>query len=605
MSTTSTHDSTVNSLYLAFYGRPADPAGMKFWAEQLSKANGDIDAIKASFANSEEAKLRFGNDTAADRITEIYQQLFNRDPDAGGLDFWVDAVSKGHASVADVAISVLKGAQGSDQALTALRQRAADSFTAEVEASGSGYGGIAAVEAARVLVRAVMPDATESDIDALVEASATLADVVTDNPEVMEALGTGEELLELLDSEEGGTDPVTLVETLAETARGASGDAHALADLMKGGGMSNLLKVLPEGMSLKDVKALMGKGGLPAALKKMFPDGVPANPGKPGKPGKPTEPDDSDAPTFGFHLGDSDSKLVLEAGADSVTGLGNADTLALKDYSSGAAQATAADYTGDGLAMEGNALSFDGALAAGLYQLSWQADTFTTAGGHLAAGSVLFAGGQDGLFVQEGFAVAKTTAISADLARAGTEQVNEAFIDNGAANASVATGGGHDLVADHGGTLAIVIDRFDSAAADLILGFDSGDDSVELTGAAASAIDANADGQIQWATAGAVEAATEGVSVTIDAQVVMGGTAGMTATLAALNDVLDVSEVGLNGELLVLARDDTAAALFQYVNKDDDGQIDADELTQIAMFADGAPEQADIVLLGAQAAPAP
>ncbi|MEH6437194.1 DUF4214 domain-containing protein [Massilia sp. DD77] len=605
MSTPSTHESTVNSLYLAFYGRPADPAGIKFWAEQLSKADGDIDAIKASFANSEEARVRFGNDTAADRITEIYQQLFNRDPDADGLDFWVNVVSKGHASVADVAISVLKGAQGSDQALTSLRQKAADSFTAEVAAAGSGYGGIAAVEAARVLVRAVTADATASDIDALVEASAQLADVVTDNPEVMDALGTGDELLELFDGEEG-SDPVALVETLAETARGASADAHALASLMKGGGMSNLLKVLPEGMTLKDVKAAMGKGGLPAALKKMFPDGVPANPGKPGKPGKPdepTDPDSEDGVSLGFDLADTPSKLTLTA-ESAVTGLDNADGLALKDYGSGAAQATAVDYTGAGLALEGTTLSFDGALAAGLYQMSWLADTFSTADGHLAAGSALFAGGQDGLFVQEGFSIAKTTAVSGDLARAATEQVNEAFI-GGATAASIATGGGHDVVADHGGTLSIVIDRFDSGAADLILGFDSGDDSIELTGAAATAIDANADGQIQWSAAGEVGATTEGVSVTVDAQVVIGGTAVSAAMLEVLNGKLDVSALALNADLLILAKGDTGAALFQYVNKDDDDQIDADELTQVAMFADGAPGQDDIVLVGTQAAPAP
>ena len=138
MSKPSTHESTVNSFYLAFYGRPADPAGMKYWAEQLSKAGGDINAIKTAFATSEEAQVRFGSDTAAERVTQVYQQLFNREPDAEGKAYWVDVVSKGHASVADVAIAVLGGAQGSDRALSDLRQQAADSFTAEVEASGRG-----------------------------------------------------------------------------------------------------------------------------------------------------------------------------------------------------------------------------------------------------------------------------------------------------------------------------------------------------------------------------------------------------------------------------------------------------------------------------------
>lgn len=593
-----THTSTVTALYLAFYGRPADPAGLAYWAEQLAKADGKVDAIKEFFANSDEAKVRFGSDTAAERVTQIYQQLFNRAPEADGLTYWVDVISKGHASVADVAITILNGARGSDLGLSALRQQAADSFTAQVEASGSAYHGVAAVEAARLLVRAVTPAASKSDVDALVKSTLTLTDVASTAPEVIDAIGSGDELLALLDTEEGSADPVAVVDTLAEAARGASADAHLLASLVKGGGMHNLLKALPAGMSIKDLKATMDKGGLPAALKALNLD-VPARPGKPGKPG--SGEGDTGAATPEFHLADTPDKLVLKTGA--VTALASAAGLALEDIGGGTAKPTAVNYL-DGVAVDGGALVFKSELAAGLYRMSWTADSLQTASGALAAGSAVFAGGQDGVFVQEGFAVAKSTTITGDLARAGTELVNEAFIDDGSAKASITTGGGQDLVADHGGTLAIVYAGFDGAA-DLILGFDSGNDTVVLKGEAAAAVDGNGDGKLQWASSKAVEASAEAVSVTVDAPVMIGNAAALPTTLETLNAALDVSKLAAGGELLILARDSgDAAALFLYVNKDGDGAIDAEELTQVAMFADGAPSQEDIVLVGVEPAPA-
>ncbi|RNF27844.1 hypothetical protein NM04_26370, partial [Massilia aurea] len=119
---------------------------------------------------------------------EIYQQLFNRAPDATGLEYWTDVVAKGHASMADVAVAILSGAQGSDSTLSQLRQQAADAFTAAVEADGTEYSGYASIEAARILVRGVTADATAADLDVLVKAAVSFADTATKNPQVVEAI---------------------------------------------------------------------------------------------------------------------------------------------------------------------------------------------------------------------------------------------------------------------------------------------------------------------------------------------------------------------------------------------------------------------------------
>ncbi len=288
MSTFSTYDSTVNSFYLAFYGRPADPAGLKFWSQQLADNNGELGAITQAFATSEEAQVRFGTDSVNDRIAEIYQQLFNHTPDAAGLAYWTGVIEQGHASMADVAVAILGGAKDSDATLSQLRQQAADAFTAQVEASGSQYDGYASIEAARILVRAVTPDATAADLDVLVKAAVSFADTATKTPQVVEAIAVNTTLLALFDTARGTKEPVALAKALADTAKAAAGDPVTLESLLRGGGMDKVLKVMPAKATLVDVVDALAKGGLPAAVEVVYPT-APTAPGGIVKPA-PLEP---------------------------------------------------------------------------------------------------------------------------------------------------------------------------------------------------------------------------------------------------------------------------------------------------------------------------
>jgi Ca2+-binding RTX toxin-like protein len=271
MNPQTTYTSTVNSFYLAFYGRPADPAGLAFWAEQLANNDGNLSAITQAFATSEEAQVRFGTDTVTERISEIYQALFNRAPDTVGLTYWTSVVAQGNASMADVSVAIMNGAQGVDKSLTALRQTAVDAFTAQVEASGSQYSGYASVEAARILVRAITIDTATGDVDTLVKAAVSFADTATRTPSVVDAIATGTTLLALFDTVRGKGDPVALAQALADTAKAAAGNPVTLESLLRGGGMDQVLKVMPANATLKDVVAALAKGGLPAAIEVVYP----------------------------------------------------------------------------------------------------------------------------------------------------------------------------------------------------------------------------------------------------------------------------------------------------------------------------------------------
>ena len=83
---------TVESIYIAYYQRPGDPSGVRFWADYLDANNGNLDAIIDAFATSQESLDLYGppppqnvGSTAAIEafINSIYQALFGRDADAG------------------------------------------------------------------------------------------------------------------------------------------------------------------------------------------------------------------------------------------------------------------------------------------------------------------------------------------------------------------------------------------------------------------------------------------------------------------------------------------------------------------------------------------
>ena len=50
----------VQKIFIAFYQRPADPAGLKYWADRVDVAGGKIESVIDAFATSAEAKALYG-----------------------------------------------------------------------------------------------------------------------------------------------------------------------------------------------------------------------------------------------------------------------------------------------------------------------------------------------------------------------------------------------------------------------------------------------------------------------------------------------------------------------------------------------------------------
>ncbi len=129
----SSHEERVLEAYLAYYGRPADPGGLQYWSNRLRNEGGNINSIINAFGESLEYQQRFGNLSSTQLVTNLYQQLFGRNPDSGGLNFYVGKLNSGEWNLQRISLAILDGIQGSDVTIVNNRLSFSKHFVSESE----------------------------------------------------------------------------------------------------------------------------------------------------------------------------------------------------------------------------------------------------------------------------------------------------------------------------------------------------------------------------------------------------------------------------------------------------------------------------------------
>ena len=82
------YDQQVQEMYIAYYGRPADPGGLGYWSNRVAAAGGSLSAIIQEFGNSAEADSLYKSLGTQGAVTALYQQQFRRAPDTVGLSIF-------------------------------------------------------------------------------------------------------------------------------------------------------------------------------------------------------------------------------------------------------------------------------------------------------------------------------------------------------------------------------------------------------------------------------------------------------------------------------------------------------------------------------------
>lgn len=195
----------VQKIYIAFYQRPADAAGLYYWAQRVEAAGGVLTAVIDAFAGEPEA-IRLYDTNGDDAITladasglidKAFQALFDRPADDAGKKFYMDALAAGFFPKADgtpdmtrpatpgkVVLEILNGAKNDDLIAIQNKVEYANAFTKVLDPESDGIGPFAATYsgatdegAARALLASITSDnATRKTVAEITDDVKTIAD---------------------------------------------------------------------------------------------------------------------------------------------------------------------------------------------------------------------------------------------------------------------------------------------------------------------------------------------------------------------------------------------------------------------------------------------
>lgn len=129
----------LQEVYIAYYGRPADPAGQEWWAEQLLQSGGDLTAIIQQFGTSAEFDAYYGGLDNEVLVDTVYHNMFGREPDAAGRNYYVGRLDAGTMTLQTATLDILNGAQNEDAVIIDNKVDCARYFTVAVLDLGLSY----------------------------------------------------------------------------------------------------------------------------------------------------------------------------------------------------------------------------------------------------------------------------------------------------------------------------------------------------------------------------------------------------------------------------------------------------------------------------------
>ncbi|NNG22933.1 DUF4214 domain-containing protein [Telluria aromaticivorans] len=180
MAIVNTHVEAVQKLYVAYFNRPADHAGLDYWTNVVEAQKGSTTAVSAAFAAEAEYKTAYAGMTNAQVVNQVYLNLFGRAAETAGQTYWADLLTSGKITIDKVVAEIAKGAQTTDAESYENKVSGATAFTAQLDtkAEQDGYRGAAANTAAKAFITSITTDASLTVAVAPAALATTVGNVV-------------------------------------------------------------------------------------------------------------------------------------------------------------------------------------------------------------------------------------------------------------------------------------------------------------------------------------------------------------------------------------------------------------------------------------------
>jgi hypothetical protein len=163
----------IQQLYVAYFNRPADPAGLFYWQAQAARGIRK-EVIAAEFSKSAEFSDAYAGLSSVEVVNKIYLNLFGRQAEPAGLEYWAGALESRSTPLDQIVTTIMLSAQHTDAVAVASKVEAAIAFTSALDTRDeiSAYSGAWAAS----LVTDWLSDVTSPDSSK--EAISKLASVV-------------------------------------------------------------------------------------------------------------------------------------------------------------------------------------------------------------------------------------------------------------------------------------------------------------------------------------------------------------------------------------------------------------------------------------------
>ncbi len=97
----------LQKLYLAYFGRPADPSGINYWLSRLNNIL-TLEDISNELSRQEEYIKSIPSDKSFEfKINKVYLNLFNRKTDFNGLNYWLKKIENQENNISDFVYKLL------------------------------------------------------------------------------------------------------------------------------------------------------------------------------------------------------------------------------------------------------------------------------------------------------------------------------------------------------------------------------------------------------------------------------------------------------------------------------------------------------------------